>query len=106
MASYSQNVSVTWDGTPFTEVVGLDWSYGGGPSKGRSIAWTGDAGSVTVTTLAGANTATSNFGLRKDLVISGGGQALTVKAVWESLSVANEVNGVTRFTVRFKLLDN
>ena len=105
MAFYSQNVSVTWDGTPFTEVVGLDWSYGGGPSKGRSIPWTDDAGSVTVTTLAGANTATANYGLRRDLAISGGGQSLTVKAVWESVSVANEVNGVTRFTVTFKILD-
>jgi len=30
---------------------------------------------------------------------------LTVQAVWESLSVANEVNGVTRYTVTFKILD-
>lgn len=105
MASYSQSVAVTWGGTPFTEVVGLDWTYGGGPPKGRGVVWTDEAGSVTVTTLAGANTSAAEYGLRKDLVISGGGQALTVKAVWESLSVANEVNGVTRFTVTFKLLD-
>lgn len=105
MASYSQNVAITWGGTPFTEVVGLDWSYAGGPPKGRGVVWTDEAGSVTVTTLAGANTSTSEYGLRKDLAISGGGQSLTVKAVWESLSVANEVNGVTRFTVTFKLLD-
>lgn len=106
MASYSTNVAVSWGGVPFTEVVGLDWQYAGGPSKGRSVVWTDEAGSVTVTTLAGDNTSSSEYGLRKTLAISGGGQSLTLNAVWESLSVANEVNGVTRFTVTFKLLDN
>ena len=105
MASYSQNVAVTWGGTPFTEVVGLDWTYGGGPPKARNDTWTDEAGSVTVTTLGSANTGMGEYGLRKQLVISGGGQALTSYAVWESLSVANEVNGVTRFTVTFKLLE-
>lgn len=106
MASYSTNVAVSWGGVPFTEVVGLDWQYAGGPSKGRGVVWTDEAGSVSVTTLGSANTSAAEYGLRKDLAISGGGQALTSKAVWESLSVANEVNGVTRFTVTFKLLDN
>lgn len=105
MASYSSSVAVTWGGTPFTEVVGLDWQYAGGPSKGRSVVWTDEAGSVTVTTLGSANTSAAEYGLRRQLVISGGGQSLTSNAVWESLSVANEVNGVTRFTVTFKLLD-
>ena len=105
MASYSQNVAITWGGTPFTEVVGLDWQYAGGPSKGRGVPWTDEAGTVTVTALGGANTSASEYGLRKQLVISGGGQSLTAYAVWESLGVANEVNGVTRFTVTFKLLD-
>lgn len=105
MASYSQDVAITWGGTPFTEVVGLDWTYGGGPPKGRDNTWTDESGSVTVTTLGGANTSSGQYGLRKQLVISGGGQSLTSYAVWESLSVANEVNGVTRFTVTFKLLE-
>jgi hypothetical protein len=105
VASYSQNVSVTWGGTPFTEVVGLDWQVGGSAPKGRSVAWTDDVGTVTVATLGTANVSTAEYGSRKDLAISGGGQSLTSKAVWESLSVANEVNGVTRFTVTFKLLD-
>lgn len=105
MATYSQNVSVSWGGTPFTEVVGLDWQYGGGSPKGRSVAWSDEAGTVTVATLGSANTSVSEYGVRKQLVISGGGQSLTSYAVWESLDVANEVNGVTRFTVTFKLLD-
>jgi hypothetical protein len=105
VAIYSHGVGVTWGGSAFSEIVGLDWTYGGGAPKGRSVVWTDEAGSVSVTTLAGANTSTAEYGLRKQLVISGGGQSLTVQAVWESLSVANEVNGVTRYTVTFKILD-
>ncbi len=106
MATYSSGITVTWNAVAFQEVVGLSWTYGGGPSKGRSVAWTDDAGNCTVECLGSANTSISNYGVRSTLVISGGGQALTSKAVWESLSVASEVNGVTRYTVTFKLLDN
>lgn len=106
MAIYSTGISVTFDGTAFTEVVGLSWTYGGGPSKGRSASWTDDAGSCTVETLGSANTSINNYGKRAQLEISGGGQSLTTYAVWESLGVSSEVNGVTRFTVSFKLLDN
>lgn len=105
MATYSQNLSVTWGGVAFTEVVGLEWTYGGGQPKGRSVVWTDEAGTVTVTALGANNTGISNYGVRASLVISGGGQTLTNNAVWESLSVANEVNGVTRYTVTLKLLD-
>jgi hypothetical protein len=105
VASYSQGVSVTWNGVAFQEVTGLTWNYGG-ESRGRSVPWTPDAGSVSVECLGGNNTGTSNFGVRADVVISGGGQSLTNKAVWESVSVASEVNGVTRYTVTLKLLDN
>lgn len=106
MAAVSQGVSVTWNGIAFQEVTGLSWTYGGGPSKGRSVAWTDDAGTVSIECLGGNNTATSNYGVRATLTISGGGNSLTNPAVWESLSVTNEVNGVTRYTVTLKLLDN
>lgn len=106
MATYSTGVAVTWNGIAFEEVTGLSWTYGGGPSKGRSVAWTDDVGSVAIECLGGNNTAISNYGVRATLTISGGGQSLTNYAVWESLSVANEVNGVTRYTVTLKLLDN
>jgi len=105
VATYSTGVSVTWGGVAFTEVTGLSWTYGGGPPKGRSVVWTDEAGSVSVECLGSSNTSTAEYGLRKQLVISGGGQSLTTYAVWEALSVANEVNGITRFTVTFSLLD-
>jgi hypothetical protein len=106
VAVYSTGIAVTWNSTPFTEVVNLSWTYGGGAPKGRSVIWTDEAGTLSVECLGTANTGTANYGTRGTLVVSGGGQSLTSQAVWESLSVANEVNGVTRFTVAFKLLDN
>lgn len=106
MATYATGISVTWDAVPFQEVTNLSWTYGGGPSKGRSVAWTDDAGSVTVECLGTANTSVTSYGTRAQLVISGGGQSLTSYAVWESLGVASELNGVTKFTVTLKLLDN
>lgn len=106
MATYSTGVTVTWNGIAFQEITGLSWTYGGGPSKGRSVAWTDDAGSVSVECLGSNNTSVANYGVRATLTISGGGNSLTNAAVWESLSVSNEVNGVTRYTVTLKLLDN
>lgn len=105
MATRSQGITVTWDGTPFEEVSDLAWTYGGGPSKGRGVIWTDDLGSVTLTCLGGANTSTANYGQRKAVVISGGGATLTHKAVYESIGVACELNGVTRYTVTLKLVD-
>lgn len=105
MATYSQGISVTWGGVAFQEVSGLSWTYGGGPSKGRSVEWTDDAGSCTVTCMGPNNTSTVNYAKRRELVISGGGQTLTNQAVWESVSVESELNGVTRYTVSLKLTD-
>jgi hypothetical protein len=106
VAFYSTGISATWGGVAFQEIVDLSWTYAGGAPKGRSEIWTDDAGSVSVTCLGAANTGLGEYGLRKDLVLSGGGQSLTSKAIWESLSVAPELNGLTKFTVTFKLLDN
>jgi hypothetical protein len=105
VATYSTGITASWGGTSFVEVVGLSWSYGGGPVKGRSVVWTDDVGSVSITCLGSANTSTANYGDRKQLVLAGGGQALTLNAVWESLAVSPELNGITKFTVTFRLLD-
>jgi hypothetical protein len=105
VATYSTGISATWGGVAFVEVTDLAWNYGSEP-RGRSAVWTDDVGTVSITCLGGANTGLGEYGLRKDLALSGGGQSLTSKAIWESLSVAPELNGVTRYTVTFKLLDN
>jgi len=106
VASYSTGIAVTWNGTPFTEVVNLSWTYGGGAPKGRDVIWTDEAGTLSVECLGTANTSTANYGTRAQVTVSGGGQSLTNYAIWESVSVASEVNGVTRYTVALKLLDN
>jgi hypothetical protein len=105
VAFYSTGISATWGGVAFQEITDLSWSYGSAP-RGRDAVWTDDAGSVTITCLGANNTGLGEYGLRKQLVLSGGGQSLTNQAIWESLSVAPELNGVTRYTVTFKLLDN
>lgn len=105
MATHSQGISVTWDGTPFEEVSDLSWTYGGGSPKGRSAIWTDELGSVSIACLGTTNTSTTKYGERKTVTISGGGATLTHKAVWESLGVACELNGVTRYTVTLKLVD-
>lgn len=105
MATYSTGITATFNGTTFAEVRDLAWTYGGGLPKGRSAAWTDDVGSVTLTCLGSAGVATGSYGVRGDLTITGGGANLTNKAVFEGLSVAPELNGVTRYTVTFKLLD-
>jgi hypothetical protein len=102
VASYSTGITVSWNAVTFQEVTGLSWSYGG-DGKGRSVAWTDSPGSVTVECLGPANTSTALWNTRAEVAISGGGQSLTASAVWESVSVASEVNGVTRYSVTLKL---
>ena len=105
MATYSTGITATWGGVAFAEITDLSWTYGGGAPKGRSAIWTDEAGSVSITTLNAANMTTAEYGLRKELVLGGGGQSLTTYAVFEGLTVAPELNGVTRYTATFKILD-
>lgn len=105
MATYSSGVSVAFGGTSFAEVIDLAVSYGGSIPKGRDSAWTDDVGSVTLTCLSPTGVNSANYGTRGDLVMSGGGISLTNKAVYEGVNIAPEVNGVTRYTVTFRLLD-
>lgn len=104
MATYSTGITCTFVTTTFAEVTGLSWSYGGALPRGRGVTWTDNVGSVTLTCLSSAGVSTSNYGVRGTLTISGGGASLTHMAVYESVSVAPELNGVTRYSVTFKLL--
>lgn len=105
MATYSTGITATWGGVAFAEITDLSWTYGGSPAKGRTAIWTDEAGSVSITTLSSTNMTTAEYGERKQLVLGGGGQSLTSYAVFEGLTVAPELNGVTRYTATFKLLD-
>ena len=105
MATLSTGISVTWGGVSFLEVTAAAPSYAGGPSKGRSIPWTDEAGTCTVECYGTANISESEWGLRKQLVISGAGVSLTRQAVYLGFTQTPELNGVTRYSVSFKLLD-
>lgn len=105
MATYSTGITVTWDSTAFVEVTELAWNYGGA-QQGREVAWTNAPGNVSVTCLGTANCNINQFGQRKVLQITGGGATLNTYAIWESLAVAPERNGVTSYTVTFKIVDN
>jgi hypothetical protein len=105
VATYSTGITATWNGVAFTEVTNLAWGSGGS-RQGRSVAWSSEQGSVAITCLGTQNVSRVNFGTRAVLSISGGGSDLTSYAVWESVAVAPEVNGVTRYTVTLKLLDD
>ena len=105
MATYSTDISVTWNGTPFVDVQELSYSYGGS-RQGRAVPWTAEQGSIAVTCLNTTNATITNFGKREQLVITGGGAGFLTYAVWESVSVAPERNGVTKYTVSFRILDS
>lgn len=105
MATYSTGITATWGGSAFAEITDLSWTAGGSMPKGRSVAWTDDAGTVSITCLSAANMTTSQYGVRNTLVLAGGGQSLSVTAVFQGLTVTPELNGVTRYSATFKILD-
>lgn len=96
---------MSWGGTPFVDVQELSFSVGG-TRTGRAVAYPSNQGSVSVTCLDSTNAGIANFGIRDELVITGGGAAFTTYAVWESVAVAPERNGVTKYTVSFRILDS
>lgn len=104
MATYSTGITVSFAGTPATEVTELSWDWGGGIPVGRGNNYTPNVGTVTVGCLGAVSTA--SYGLRGSLAISGGGMNLTCAAVCTGVSAAAELNGVTRYTVTFQILDN
>lgn len=103
MATYSAGIAVTWEGSSFSQVTAATHSLGGA-RKGRSAVWFGDAGSATVEALDSSMVSASYAGTTGTLVIIGGGINLTCPAIYESCGATPEVNGVTRYTVNFKLL--
>lgn len=102
MATHSSGISVSFGNAAASQVVGLSWTWGGGMPKGRSAVWTDDAGTVTVENLGGASTGV--YGAYGSLVISGGGMDLTCNACCTSVGAAAELNGVTRYTSEFKII--
>ena len=105
MATYSTGISATWGSVTFTEIVGLSWNYGGENILRGSGLFNFSHGSVSVVAL-GATPTIASIGTRNTLTITGGGVGLTIKAVLKSVSVAAELNGVSRGTVEFDIFED
>jgi hypothetical protein len=104
VATYSTGVTATFAGTSFTEIADVSYQWGGGLSRGRGVAYAPDMGQVSITTLGFISSGL--WGLRGQFSISGGGLGLTVTAVCTDVSASGELNGVTRYTATFRILDN
>lgn len=105
MATYSTGITATWGSVTFGEMQSLSWNWGGAGSKGRSTPWTDEIGTVSIQCLGSTGLSTARSGERAQLAITGGGCNLTAYAIWESLSVDTELNGVTKYSVTLKILD-
>ncbi len=105
MATYSTGISAAFGAASFTEMQSLSWNYGGAGERGRDAPWSDELGTVSIQCLNVSGVSTANVGQRGTLTISGGGCNLTTSAVYESLSVDAELNGVTKYTVTLKILD-
>lgn len=104
MATYSTGISATFGSYTLLEMVGLSWNFGGGMPVGRGIVWQAVPGQVTIESLSPITTAM--YGTRAVLNISGGGVGLTTPAVCTDIAVTAEINGVSRYSYTFDILDN
>lgn len=105
MAIYSTGISVTWGTHTFNELQSLSWNYGGAGAKGRDAPWSDELGTVSIQCLSTAAVSTVHVGNTETFTITGGGCGLTTKAIYESVSVDAELNGVTKYTITLKILD-
>jgi len=106
VATYSTGISASWNSVTFTEITGLSWTYGGENNiRSATGLFAFSHGSVSFQAL-GTTPTIASVGTRGNLVITGGGIGLTIKAVLESINVVAEVNGVTRTSVEFDIFED
>lgn len=105
MATYSTGISATWGSVTFGEITDLSWTYGGENIIRGGGLFNFSHGSVSVVAL-GATPTIGSIGTRDTLTITGGNVGLTIKAVCTSVSVAAELNGVTRTSVEFDIFED
>lgn len=103
MAVYSAGITVTFNNITISQVTGLSWSVGGGvPTNRSSGGWYPEMGSVTVESLGGI---VGTRGQGATIRITGGGMGLTAFAVLTEYGASAEVNGVTRYSHSFTLIE-
>jgi len=102
VATVSQGISFSFDGSPASEIRNLSWSVGGGYTMARDSAYMAEAGSVTLESLGGIST--SIWGTIGTLTITGGGMGLTVTAVCTQVNAIANLNGVTVYAAEFAII--
>ena len=105
MAQYSTGIAVNFNGVAALEPTNVSWQFCGSMPIGRDNSWTPDCGGCTVE-MIGSNASTALYGVRGPLLVTGGGADLSVMAVCIGVSVATEVNGITRYTVAFQFVES
>jgi hypothetical protein len=104
MANVCTGVSVTWCSTALGEVTEIDVNVGGSLPLGRDSTFSVDAGTITLKCLSTAAIGLSQYGIQGTLAITGGGLALTHKAICQTLTLSGRVNDVARYGATFKLV--
>lgn len=102
MATVSQGISFSFDGSPASEIRNLSWSVGGGYTMARDSAYMPEAGTVRLETLGSIST--SLWGTAGTLTITGGGMGLTVDAVCTQVNASANLNGVTVYAAEFAII--
>lgn len=105
MATYSTGMAVTWGVHTFAEITSIEIDRYGALSRGRSADWSDSAGTVEIATLSPIGVGSLNWNTMAALSITGGDMNLAVDAIYMGFTAAAKLNGVTEFTVSFKILE-
>jgi len=105
MATPSTGIIVTFNGVAAIEVTELQWTFGGSMPQGRDNTWVPNFGTATIGTI-GSNVSSALRGVRGPLVVTGGGCTLSTMAVCTGVSIAAELNGITKYTVSFEFVES
>ena len=105
MATPSTGIVVNFNGNAASEVTELQWTFGGSMPQGRNTTWVPNFGTATIGTI-GSNVSSALRGVRAPLVVTGGGCTLSTMAVCTGVSIAAELNGITRYTVSFEFVES
>ena len=105
MATYSTGMTVTFGAITFAEITSIDLDSYGDLSRGRSVDWNDSAGTVKIATLSTTGVTAAKWNKKDLLTITGGGMGLSSNALYMGFSAAAELNGVTKYTVNFKILE-
>lgn len=98
---YSTGISLVFNGVTIYGVYDLNWSWGTGPSAGRSEEWNSDGGGCSFSVLGYFDR--SFWNVAAPLTITGGAADISVPvAVCTSIKCQPELNGITRHTVELK----